>query len=85
MNELAILRQGIRAIAMAYGLKRVNIRYNPRLKAYMIQILGTNVIPGQALDEILDLLNGNGFTTNVRFMRGLLGTIITIIAVKRHG
>ena len=85
MNELAILRQGIRAIAMAYGLKRVNIRYNPRLKAYMIQILGTNAIPGQALDEILDLLNGNGFTTNVRFMRGLLGTIITIIAVKRHG
>jgi len=85
MNELAILRQGIRAIAMAYGLKRVNIRYNPKLKAYMIQILGTNVIPGQALDEILDLLNGNGFTTNVRFMRGLLGTIITIIAVKRHG
>jgi hypothetical protein len=85
MNELAILRQGIRAIAMAYGLKRVNIRYNPKLKAYMIQILGTNAIPGQALDEILDLLNGNGFTTNVRFMRGLLGTIITIIAVKRHG
>ncbi len=85
MNELAILRQGIRAIAMAYGLKRVNIRYNPRLKAYMIQILGTNAIPGQALDEMLDLLNGNGFTTNVRFMRGLLGTIITIIAVKRHG
>ena len=85
MNELAILRQGIRAIAMAYGLKRVNIRYNPRLKAYMIQILGTNTIPGQALDEILDLLNANGFTTNVRFMRGLLGTIITIIAVKRHG
>ena len=85
MNELTVLRQGIRAIAMAYGLKRVNIRYNPKLKAYMIQILGTNVIPGQALDEILDLLNGNGFTTNVRFMRGLLGTIITIIAVKRHG
>jgi len=85
MSELATLRQGIRAIALTYGLKRVNIRYNPRLKAYMIQILGTNSIPGQALDEILDLLNANGFTTNVRFMRGLLGSMITIIAVKRHG
>ena len=85
MNELVALRQGINAIALAYGLKKVTIRYNPRLKAYMIQILGTNTVPGQALDEMLDLLNGYGFSTSVKFMRGILGSMIVIVAVKKHG
>jgi hypothetical protein len=85
MNELVTLRQAINAIALTYGLKKVTIRYNPRLKAYMIQILGTNTVPGQALDEMLDLLNGYGFRTSVKFMRGILGSMIVITAVKKHG
>ncbi len=85
MNELVTLRQAINAIALTYGLKKVTVRYNPRLKAYMIQILGTNTVPGQALDEILDLLNGYGFRTSVKFMRGILGSMIVITAVKKHG
>jgi len=85
MNELVTLRQAINAIALTYGLKKVTVRYNPRLKAYMIQILGTNTVPGQALDEMLDLLNGYGFSTSVKFMRGILGSMIVIVAVKKHG
>ncbi len=85
MNELVTLRQAINAIALTYGLKKVTVRYNPRLKAYMIQILGTNTVPGQALDEMLDLLNGYGFRTSVKFMRGILGSMIVITAVKKHG
>jgi len=85
MNELVTLRQAINAIALTYGLKKVTVRYNPRLKAYMIQILGTNTVPGQALDEMLDLLNGYGFSTSVKFMRGILGSMIVITAVKKHG
>ncbi len=85
MNELVTLRQAINAIALTYGLKKVTVRYNPRLKAYIIQILGTNTVPGQALDEMLDLLNGYGFRTSVKFMRGILGSMIVITAVKKHG